>query len=132
MNDDAPLKIMSSKHHGGEIDHLVIENSSNFVGKVFPIKTFRVNKQQQIKGDGNGEKWMESIFGFGVSDTHCVSFQGYETEYAPLRRTFSAEETLALERSFEERKYLRSDEASMLAFNLAIPKKKVFIVIHTM
>ena len=47
MNDDAPLKIMSSKHQGGEIDHLVIENSSNFVSKVFPIKTFRVKNGVQ-------------------------------------------------------------------------------------
>ena len=47
MNDDAPLKIISSKHQGGEIDHLTIEKSSNFVGKVFPIKGFRVNNSKQ-------------------------------------------------------------------------------------
>ena len=41
------------------------------------------------------------------------------------RKFFTSAENLALERSFHERKYLSSSEASMLAFNLDIPRKKV-------
>ena len=41
------------------------------------------------------------------------------------RKFFTSAENLALERSFHERKYLSSAEASMLAFNLDIPRKKV-------
>ena len=41
------------------------------------------------------------------------------------RKFFTSAENLALERSFHERKYLSSAEASMLAFNLDIPTKKV-------
>ena len=44
-----------------------------------------------------------------------------------LERSFTADQNRALETRFKARKYLSSAEMSMLAFNLAIPRNKVFI-----
>ena len=60
----------------------------------------RITKQQQIGVGDNDETTLE-------------------------RKFFTSAENLALERSFHERKYLSSADASMLAFNLDIPRKKV-------
>ena len=68
----------------------------------------RTTKQEQIGVGDNDEKWTEKVF-----------------HIRAIPYPMSSAENRALERIFHERKYLSSAEASMLAFNLDIPTKKV-------
>ena len=72
----------------------------------------RITKQQQIGVGDNDEKWTETALE-----------RKFFTSAIPY--PMSSAENRALERIFHERKYLSSAEASMLAFNLDIPTKKV-------
>ena len=71
----------------------------------------RTTKQQQIGG--------------GDNDKNFLNFLKKCPEKTLERKFLTSPKSRALERIFHERKYLSSFEASMLAFNLDIPTKKV-------